>query len=560
MKTIRLTKTLLLLIGLFMTPLVACKKNDPKPNPDDPVNPTNGFNVEFQNSTFTGSVLVTYTDGSTHTANADSGKFIIPLSSSKDKTIASLQPQDKDIILIGRKEGTDIKLNYNGGVLQHRVSIGGNVPIGTYAEFVLIKKNSTTLSASYKLETDLDFMSINWTPIGVVDSPFTGNFDGGNFKISNLKIKSSSDYVGLFGLSDNNANFQNIIIHSGEIESLSGSVFPYTGSILGVDAHASATITNCINYASIKGKYCSGIAGEHLKSIFDCNNYGKIEGTVGAAGIVIGRCNKISNCKNFGSIKGSEYLAGIGGAKEIENCTNTGNLKGTTNTNGYGIGLASNKIENCQNIGTFSGGFKECSGITRNTPFIYGCLNTANITATDNAAGIAIHISRVGTGGGDIIISNCYNTGNITSTVNGGISAGIAGYVALESIAPAANIIEVKNCYNTGSIYCSASGYAGGLFGMLLIPLATHTISISGNYWRDNAGDNAEYSIGGYASPSSAGVFSPANIGANLFSATSWPSSAEGWLIGSGSGGAYWKSLGSWNSGSPVYPKLWFED
>ncbi|MDR1863971.1 MAG: hypothetical protein LBR08_00175 [Bacteroidales bacterium] len=48
-----------------------------------------------------------------------------------------------------------------------------------------------------------------------------------------------------------------------------------------------------------------------------------------------------------------------------------------------------------------------------------------------------------------------------------------------------------------------------------------------------------------------------------IFSASAWPTigaNAE-WGIGDGSGsGKWWKSLGNWNGGNPVYPKLWFEE
>jgi hypothetical protein len=48
-----------------------------------------------------------------------------------------------------------------------------------------------------------------------------------------------------------------------------------------------------------------------------------------------------------------------------------------------------------------------------------------------------------------------------------------------------------------------------------------------------------------------------------MFSNDAWPILAahQQWGTGDGSGdGKYWKTLGNWNNGNPVYPKLWYEN
>jgi hypothetical protein len=53
------------------------------------------------------------------------------------------------------------------------------------------------------------------------------------------------------------------------------------------------------------------------------------------------------------------------------------------------------------------------------------------------------------------------------------------------------------------------------------------------------------------------------NNNATVFSDTAWPSTTADaeWGVGDGSGsGTYWKDLGSWNGGTPVFPKLFFEE
>lgn len=55
------------------------------------------------------------------------------------------------------------------------------------------------MNKSYILGSDLDFVGIEWTPIGTYSEPFLGNFDGNGHIIDNLTISSDNIYNGLFG-------------------------------------------------------------------------------------------------------------------------------------------------------------------------------------------------------------------------------------------------------------------------------------------------------------------------------------------------------------------------
>jgi hypothetical protein len=94
----------------------------------------------------------------------------------------------------------------------------------------------------------------------------------------------------------------------------------------------------------------------------------------------------------------------------------------------------------------------------------------------------------------------------------------------------------------------SGSSNVGGVCGYLSTPL-----SITACYWKYIPDDDADYGIGNSAS----------NTGTTTFAPGAWPTTEthQQWGTGNGSGdGKYWKSLGSWNSGNPVYPTLWFEE
>ncbi len=266
--------------------------------------------INLQNSTYTGTALVTFADGSNATGNFKSGTMKLPLQGAK--IIAGIQPENQNYILLGRKQGGIIDLNYNNGQLQFRIPINGVIPIGSYAEFRLI---NTKLNSSYKLEADLDFMNLEWTPIKG-PRPFAVNelnFDGQNHEISNLKISKADIFfpwdcrrtyssgggpigptystwdlyvTGLFATIN---SLKNLIIRSGNITAISTKWDEsFTGAFVGYGG----SIENCINYANVQGDepphdnydcmpadsdYTGGIAGFNYEGqIKNCINYGTI--------------------------------------------------------------------------------------------------------------------------------------------------------------------------------------------------------------------------------------------------------------------------------------------
>ncbi len=54
------------------------------------------------------------------------------------------------------------------------------------------------MSKHYALANDIDVNSENWTPLGAVDTPFTGSLDGCGFKIFNLHSTYNASHFGLF--------------------------------------------------------------------------------------------------------------------------------------------------------------------------------------------------------------------------------------------------------------------------------------------------------------------------------------------------------------------------
>lgn len=251
-------------------------------------------------------------------------------------------------------------------------------------------------AARYLMTEDIDMAAADtWTPIGVY-SPgnklaFQGTFDGGGHAITNLRIVSETDNIGLFG-DLVTATVRDLTV-SGEISGasyvglISGHIINGTidncmtfGQIQGTSRDIggvvgwaeNSDIVNCANHAGIKGyTYSGGIIGYAFSStIANCSNYGSVSNlSVGGyenrytAGIVasLGAQSNIYNCCNHGSVTGWREIGGIVGVAtvsatyKIVNCYNTGDIHATAGYIGGIVGANRGyEIANCLNVGIIS--------------------------------------------------------------------------------------------------------------------------------------------------------------------------------------------------------------
>ena len=164
--------------------------------------------------------------------------------------------------------------------------------ITNLSDLQCIDKDTTTLSAHYRLSNDIDATETNtWNsgdgfdPIGDLSEPFRGSFDGDGYSISNLFIDRSSERdVGLFGEFSGNYGadeyfiadlaLENVSINGGEFSGgLSGNLggrvdvverVYVTGSVSGtskaggISAFNYTDIKNSYTDASVYGSYKSG--------------------------------------------------------------------------------------------------------------------------------------------------------------------------------------------------------------------------------------------------------------------------------------------------------------
>lgn len=204
------------------------------------------------------------------------------------------------------------------------------------------------------------------------------------------------------------------------------------------------------------------------------------------------------------------YVGGITGMTEssatIKNCSFSGSIN---------INIANSFAA------LFTGGI--CGG---GTGVISACKNSGEIEINEstNAYLTYYHIGGI-SGNGEATVEGCYNKGDITykssytqSCTMGGICGQAKGLV--------------KGCYNIGNI--TASRWGGIISAIATQPQADNYVKVSGFYTT-----NTE----------------------KVFGAGSWPQSTDaGWAIDDTGTNGYWKDLGNWNNGTPVYPKLWWEE
>lgn len=134
-------------------------------------------------------------------------------------------------------------------------------------DIVFFLTRDIDMSQKYSVDTER-----SWTPIGNVDTPFRGIFDGQGYTLKYLYINSSSDDQGLFGhITGTKALVKNLGV-SGVVR---GNV--NAGSICG-DFNF-GTIANCWSSCEVTalGNNAGGIVGgANMGTITNCANYGVV--------------------------------------------------------------------------------------------------------------------------------------------------------------------------------------------------------------------------------------------------------------------------------------------
>ncbi len=288
--------------------------------------------------------------------------------------IFSVNTMNEKVITRQQRAAVGLKLKEGEGVLQSSENIEVIKTVDELKALAeAVNSGDTKSGKTVVLTADLDLDNAKWTPIGTETNPFSGTFEGGNHKISNLKVNTpDTGYAGLFGRVASGAvkdlNIENAAVNGyNNVGVLAGSA--YTGSVAncrvsgtikvdgkyhvgGISGYGYATIHNC----SVEGDDESYVKGTYDKANFEGDAVGGIVGYSAEQNDADGEV--IKGCTATINVEGSRKVGGIVGQagcnSNVSDCTYTGNVK--TNASAEYIADNSSKIFVGGIVGEVAGG------------------------------------------------------------------------------------------------------------------------------------------------------------------------------------------------------------
>ena len=302
---------------------------------------------------------------------------------------------------------------------------------GTFADPYIIKTGGHLLlmqnypDKNYALANNINLDNINWKPF-----EFNGVLDGKGYVISNLYIKRTGDYQGLFSKANDNACVRNLTISGVKIDTPeSNGVGVIAGSFSGTG------IDNC----KVIFREGSEISGG--------DNVGGVVGYADrfSSDIFISGCTVKSQISEF-VINGRDCVGGIVGYGRnfcCDGCVVNTNIGGRNDVGGIvGVGNSFEPALNCGFVGKISGNSK-VGGIVGSSNYnsiISACMAKVDMVVEDNIAG--------GICGYEVGIRACYADGTISAPRSADEIGGLLGN---------ARTCNVELSYSTVS--CSAQQY-----------------------------------------------------------------------------------------------------
>ena len=344
-------------------------------------------------------------------------------------------------------------------VTVYQVTLEG---LGTAEKPFLIKDTNDFTSfvdyhpeAHYLQQADLNLSGVTAPSGAVISGTFKGVYDGGNHKITGLKLNNLS-------VDSNAALFHTV---SGTVKNLtiesdcSFTARQWVGSFA-LYLKDGGKLDSCVNRASVTCKPTKDAMGGSDASL-NCFAGGLVARTNSSWRSA--PQNQITNCRNEGGVtvdpadvpNGSFASAGglVGGPA---------NVKISRRANTGAVSNAKSRPTYYGTDGNYTGGL--VGQIDPNGAFgvkteIVGCVNSGSVTGGCNVGGIA---GRVNDQNGSVLIESCRSLGNVhaTNTADVQNAGGILG----------CGYAEIYNCDSAGTITgetTSASAYRGAIAGYL---------------------------------------------------------------------------------------------
>ena len=295
----------------------------------------------------------------------------------QDQSALTLKEQAKYLDIVKQRQ-RGIALLAMGGA-DTPFQIAGAAQLAELAQYVNAG-DATFVSAHYVMTDDVNLSAYgNWTPIGTINQPFAGVFDGQNHVVTGLKIDRNEFYQGLFGYVSgtddaHKAQIKNVAVRdaqiraSTEVGAVVGRYGQFTQGFV-EPLENCAMIGGTIQGTSSMGQSScvGGIVGRACGEIQRCYATGDIIGADNAIeyGGIVGESFKTVNaCYSTGSLSAlgsyADDFGGIAGTARgaVTNCYTTGDITGSLNnagTLGSIVGCALDRVTNCYATGSVKG-------------------------------------------------------------------------------------------------------------------------------------------------------------------------------------------------------------
>lgn len=318
------------------------------------------------------------------------------------------------------------------------------------------------------LHGDVNLADDTWLPIGTVDTPFAGTFDGSGFNVDLGRVAATT-YGGFFGVVGN-GKVHNLNVTVQDTQKSVGNF----GAVAGL-AGEQSDIAFCNSrgqLSTLDAEVVGGIVGLSRGNVSSCANYCAVRNANAkpsvTAGVVGRNYGNVTKCINVATVAGSGVCAGVvgqcesGGKKmDVSGSCNLGHVSalGVSGMHEAVSGGIGGKVENvtleqCYNAGTVD---------------TYGYKQERDGGSFRSYAG-----GLVGYGEGDIKYS--YNVGGVSSRAVSSVSedleslaysyaAGLIGYLSGKNLSSIAYSYNAGQVYNFGKSNSRSYINSGGVLG-----------------------------------------------------------------------------------------------
>lgn len=313
-------------------------------------------------------------------------------------------------------------------------------------------------------DINLANLSYKYSPIGDVNLPFQGNYDGNNKKIYGLNLDGlGASNVAIFGNIGDKGSVSNLLIDNISLQSHGALISPVAADNAGTIKNVTVTKATVL----CNGNMTGGIAARSTGTIEDCSVSGHLMGVGSIGGIVGYNYGKIYTSHSNATLERQGHFTDL--YRDVAGIAGTSASQG-----GYTADIA-----DCY----FSGAINEASGYglagglvgRMLTGSMRRSFNTGSIThmredeSYDNYTGGLIAYVRASS------IADCFNSGTIVKSSSKGLGSeavgGLIGYIAVSYSSVGGGPMnmgdksEFKNCFNTGQVISSSLEPHKGLWG-----------------------------------------------------------------------------------------------